>query len=66
MSKKQVNHIIRAWKDPVYRSSLSAKERAQLPKNPVGMIEIENSNLRELIGGRVGSNFNCNTNTLYC
>ncbi len=37
MSKKQVNHIVRAWKDADYRESLSAEELAQLPENPVGM-----------------------------
>lgn len=28
--------IIRAWKDPEYRASLSEAERAALPENPAG------------------------------
>ena len=28
--------IIRAWKDAVYRASLSVEEQALLPDNPVG------------------------------
>ncbi len=64
MSKKQVNHVIRAWKDPVYRSNLSAKERAQLPEHPAGMIELEDDMLKELVGGRwgcntAGNNYSC-------
>ena len=32
-------NIIRAWKDPEYRNSLSASERALLPANPAGRLE---------------------------
>jgi len=32
-------NIIRAWKDPDYRNSLSESERAMLPANPAGRIE---------------------------
>jgi mersacidin/lichenicidin family type 2 lantibiotic len=28
--------VIRAWKDDVYRDSLSAEQRAMLPLNPAG------------------------------
>ncbi len=51
MSKKQINHIIRAWKDQDYRSSLSAKQRASLPQHPAGSIELDNAALKEVIGG---------------
>ncbi len=34
MSNKEL--IIRAWKDPQYRASLSTEERAALPESPVG------------------------------
>lgn len=32
--------IIRAWKDEAYRQSLSAAERAALPANPAGAVEL--------------------------
>ena len=33
-------NIVRAWKDAEYRSTLSDTERAQLPANPAGDLEI--------------------------
>jgi len=33
------DNIIRAWKDPEYRSSLNALEHALLPANPAGTID---------------------------
>jgi mersacidin/lichenicidin family type 2 lantibiotic len=33
-------NIIRAWKNPEYRDSLSESERAALPANPAGRIEV--------------------------
>ncbi len=38
MSKR---NIIRAWKNAEYRKSLSAEERAQLPENPAGLVELD-------------------------
>ncbi len=35
-------NIIRAWKDPDYRRSLTAAQRAGLPANPAGAIEFQN------------------------
>ena len=35
-----INHIIRAWKDEGYRNSLSEADRAALPANPAGRIEL--------------------------
>ncbi|HEY2837599.1 MAG TPA: mersacidin/lichenicidin family type 2 lantibiotic [Pirellulales bacterium] len=32
--------IIRAWKDASYRNSLSAAQKAGLPANPAGMVEL--------------------------
>jgi mersacidin/lichenicidin family type 2 lantibiotic len=46
------NSIIRAWKDPAYRNTLSAAELAALPANPAGAIEIQNSDLGTIAGGR--------------
>ena len=32
--------IIRAWKDPEFRTSLSEDDLAELPENPAGAIEL--------------------------
>jgi len=45
------NHIIRAWKDSNYRNSLSEAERAALPPNPAGMIELTDAELNAVSGG---------------
>jgi mersacidin/lichenicidin family type 2 lantibiotic len=45
--------IIRAWKDPAFRSSLSTEERAALPECPAGsnFTEIDESDLDGAVGG---------------
>jgi mersacidin/lichenicidin family type 2 lantibiotic len=43
--------IIRAWKDPEYRLSLSAAERAQLPAHPAGLIALTDAELDHIGGG---------------
>ena len=47
--------IIRAWKDPTFRASLSAEERAALPDSPSGrsMMELDEAELLEANGGRM-------------
>lgn len=40
--------IVRAWKDPSYRLSLSAAELAQLPAHPAGQIELSDDELNRL------------------
>jgi len=47
-------HIIRAWKDPEYRMSLSEAERAELPPHPAGLMELADSQLGE-VGGAAGT-----------
>lgn len=37
--------VIRAWKDPLYRSTLSAGELDQLPVHPAGLIELRDDQL---------------------
>lgn len=44
-------NIIRAWKDEEYRQSLTAAERASLPANPAGMIELQAADLESVVGG---------------
>jgi mersacidin/lichenicidin family type 2 lantibiotic len=45
------NNIVRAWKDPAYRNSLSESERAALPANPAGSIELSDADLMHVAGG---------------
>jgi mersacidin/lichenicidin family type 2 lantibiotic len=44
--------IIRAWKDEDYRLSLSEAERTALPAHPAGLIELVDSDLDAVAGGR--------------
>jgi len=43
--------IIRAWKNPAYRNTLSPAEREALPANPAGTIEISDEILGQFAGG---------------
>jgi mersacidin/lichenicidin family type 2 lantibiotic len=43
--------IIRAWKDPEFRASLSAAERSALPAHPAGLVEMNDGELMEVSGG---------------
>jgi mersacidin/lichenicidin family type 2 lantibiotic len=43
--------LIRAWKDEEYRLSLSEAERALLPSNPAGLIELPDTELGAVAGG---------------
>jgi mersacidin/lichenicidin family type 2 lantibiotic len=52
-------NIIRAWKDPVFRNGLNETERAGLPANPAGSIEISDEDLGKVAGGK--ANFITNT-----
>lgn len=47
--------IIRAWKDEDYRASLSDAERAQLPENPAGLMELTDIEYLELADTEIGS-----------
>lgn len=37
--------IVRAWRDVEYRSTLSSQEKAKLPSNPAGTIEVSDDTL---------------------
>ena len=43
--------VVRAWKDEQYRMSLTTEQRAQLPQNPAGMVELTDSDLEGVAGG---------------
>jgi len=40
--------VIRAWKDPFYRASLSAEAQAALPPSPAGVSELTDEQIRAL------------------
>lgn len=42
--------IIRAWKDKTFRDSLTDAERAMLPPNPAGLVELLDSDLLDAGG----------------
>ncbi len=44
-------NIIRAWKDENFRNSLSNQERALLPGNPAGSVELSDEVLGTVAGG---------------
>jgi mersacidin/lichenicidin family type 2 lantibiotic len=43
---------IRAWKDPEYRGALSNDQRARIPANPAGSLELTDEELSGIAGGR--------------
>lgn len=43
--------VIRAWKDPKFRNSLSEAVRAALPSHPAGAIELSDADLGSVTGG---------------
>jgi mersacidin/lichenicidin family type 2 lantibiotic len=46
-----IKTVIRAWKDTEFRNSLSQAERAALPANPAGIIELSDAELHKAAGG---------------
>ena len=49
------NNIIRAWKDAEFRDTLSAGERALIPANPAGLVELTDEALDALVAGAAAS-----------
>ena len=43
-------NVIRAWRDPEYRSTLSSQELAALPSHPAGLIELSDDDLASASG----------------
>jgi mersacidin/lichenicidin family type 2 lantibiotic len=44
-------NVIRAWKDEEYRLGLPEADRARLPENPAGLIEVPEHDLGAVAGG---------------
>lgn len=42
---------IKAWKDPIYRATLTDEERLRLPSSPVGFVELSDDELDGADGG---------------
>lgn len=42
--------VIRAWRDPEYRSTLSSEQLAELPAHPAGLIELSDAELARASG----------------
>ena len=45
-----MSNVVRAWKDEVYRQSLSTEEQAMLPINPAGETELTDRELEAISG----------------
>ena len=43
--------IVKAWKDPAYRESLSDEQLASLPDHPAGFIELSDEDMLSASGG---------------
>jgi mersacidin/lichenicidin family type 2 lantibiotic len=43
--------IVRAWKDPLYRATLSPEQLATLPAHPAGTVELKEESLQAAGGG---------------
>lgn len=45
--------IIRAWKDPEFRASLTSEQRGALPESPSGrpLTELDEGDLMDVVGG---------------
>lgn len=59
---KQID-IVRAWTDEDYRDSLTADERASVPANPAGAIELSDADMGKVSGG---ASFICTLLTARC
>jgi mersacidin/lichenicidin family type 2 lantibiotic len=59
-------NVIKAWKNQAYRNSLSAAERAALPVNPAGSIEISDEDLGKVAGGALPISRLCTLTNCTC
>lgn len=52
------NEIIRAWKNPKFRSTLSSFELDSIPENPAGIVELTDIESQAIRGGGDGQGVN--------
>jgi mersacidin/lichenicidin family type 2 lantibiotic len=57
--------VVRAWKDEEYRLSLTEAERASLPVHPAGLIELEDDQMKSIVGAGTGGT-SCFNNRCTC
>jgi len=60
------NMLVRAWKDEEYRLSLSEAERAMLPENPAGNLELTDAELELVTGGSDKCGVTCFFTVIIC
>ncbi len=53
--------LLRAWKDPAYRATLSAEEMAQLREIPTSLAELSDEELEMIAGGSDKCDSTCST-----
>jgi len=53
--------IVRAWKDEDYRASLSDAEKAMLPENPAGLVDLADDDMSSMTGGAVAEHEHTHT-----
>jgi mersacidin/lichenicidin family type 2 lantibiotic len=46
-----MSNLVHAWKDEMYRQSLSTQEQAMLPASPAGVGELTDAQLEAVFGG---------------
>jgi len=51
--------VIRAWKDPFYRASLTAEQRALLPDHPAALVELDDEQLKSTSGAALTTAQTC-------
>lgn len=50
-SRSAIEKIIRVWRDPKYRGSLSSEELRSLPQSPVGFLDLNEEEQSNVTGG---------------
>jgi len=58
--------VIRAWKDADFRGGLSDAERALLPENPAGAMDLSAAELDAVVGGLPPTATTWTTDTCGC
>jgi len=51
--------VIRFWKDPLYRASLTTEERDCLPLHPSGLMELDDEQLKSISGSALTTAQQC-------